>query len=138
MKQHIYQIIKMSNTNNTVLIVEDEIGLRQLLKMKLESDGFRTIDAENGKVGLETALSRHPNVILLDIIMPVMDGISMLKELRKDDWGKDAAVIILSNLSEAEKISEGAEKDVYDYLVKSDWEPDAVVNLIKRILEKQK
>ena len=128
----------MTDKRNTVLIIEDEMGLRQLLKSKLNNDGFDVLEAENGKTGLEISLSQHPNIILLDIIMPVMDGLSMLKELRQDKWGKDVPIIILTNLSETEKIDESMEKSVYDYLVKSDWEPDDVVNLINKKLGKRK
>jgi DNA-binding response OmpR family regulator len=125
----------MVNKKNTVLIIEDESELRQLLKTKLKNEGFNVLEADDGKVGLETALSKHPDIILLDIIMPVMDGLSMLKELRQNVWGKTVAFIVLSNLSEAEKISEGMEKNAYGYLVKSDWEPDDVVALIRKKLE---
>ena len=128
----------MANNKNTILIVEDEIDLRELLEKKLKIEGFNVLEAENGKVGLETALSQHPDVILLDIIMPVMDGISMLKELRQDAWGKNVVVIILSNLSEVERINAGLEKNVYDYLVKSDWEPDDIADLINKKLGKLK
>lgn len=119
---------------NTVLIVEDETDLRGLLKDKLQSEGFIVLEADNGQAGLATALSSHPDVILLDVIMPVMDGITMLKELRQDSWGKNVVVIILSNLGEAEKINEGLEKNVFGYLVKSNWEPDDVVNMIRNKL----
>ena len=121
----------MANKKNTVLIVEDEIDLRELLKEKLNSKGFDVLEADNGKVGLDVAFSRHPDVILLDLVMPVMDGISMLKELRRDKWGKNATVIILSNLSEPEKMNESMEENAYGYLVKSNWEQDDVVALIR-------
>lgn len=124
----------MANKKNTILIVEDEIDLRQLLKKKLSNEGFNILEADNGEMGLQTALSQHPDIILLDIIMPIMDGLSMLKELRQNEWGKGVTVIILSNLSEAEKVDAGMQKNVYDYLVKSDWEPDDIVNLIKEKL----
>ena len=128
----------MTDKKNTVLIAEDEADLRQLLKSKLIDEGFDVLEAENGKIGLETALNQHPDIILLDIIMPIVDGLSMLKELRQNEWGKNVPVIILSNLSEVEKIGEGLEKNVYDYLVKSDWEPDNIVNLIRKKLGKDK
>jgi len=128
----------MADKKSVVLIVEDELDLRQLLQSKLVRENFDVLEAENGKVGLDTALSVHPDIILLDIVMPVMDGLSMLKELRKDAWGKDVPVIILSNLSEVEKISDGLENSVYDYLVKADWEPDNVVDLIRKKLAGKK
>lgn len=124
----------MANKKQTVLIVEDEVDLREILKLKLKGEGFGVLEAENGKVGLEMALSQHPDMILLDIIMPVMDGTEMLTELRKDSWGSKAGVIVLSNLTEAEKIRESIEKNTYGYLVKSDCEPDDIVALIRKEL----
>ena len=121
----------MADKKNIVLIVEDEVYLRQLLKEKLNGRGFYVLEADDGMIGLKTALSEHPDVILLDIIMPVMDGMTMLKELRKDEWGKNAVVIILSNLSEPETISEGVEESAYGYLVKSNWDPDDIVALVR-------
>jgi DNA-binding response OmpR family regulator len=126
----------MTDKKNVILIVEDEIDLRELLKNKLIEEGFDVLEAENGKIGLEMALDKHPDMILLDVLMPVMDGLSMLKELRQNDWGKSAPVVILSNFSEAEKITEGLEKNVYDYLVKSSWEPDTIIAMIKKKLGK--
>ena len=126
----------MTNKKNTILIVEDEIDLRILLKQKLIKNGFTILEADNGEMGLRMALEKHPDIILMDIVMPIMDGLTMLKELRKDEWGKNVTAIILSNLSEAEKVDAGMEKNVYDYLVKSDWEPDNIVSLINEKLNK--
>lgn len=127
----------MANKKHTILIIEDEIDLRQLLRKKLTDENFNILEADNGEMGFKMAISQHPDIILLDIVMPIMDGLAMLKELRQDEWGKNAMVIILSNLSEAEKVDAGLEKSVYDYLVKSDWEPDDIVNLIKQKLAKR-
>src|SRR3989344_1728070 len=81
-----------------ILIVEDELAYLELLKSQLTQKGYSVIEAENGKKGLETAKKEKPDLILLDIRMPVMDGITMLDLLRKDEYGKSAKVIILTNL----------------------------------------
>ena|SRR3989344_6686633 len=128
----------MANKKEIILITEDEVDLRQLLHEKLSLEGFDVLEAENGDAGLKAALEHHPDVILLDILMPIMDGLSMLKELRKDPWGATASVIILSNLSEAEKIQEGVEGNTAGYLVKSDWEPADIVTLVRKELAKRK
>jgi len=125
----------MAEKKSKILIIEDEVDLRRLLKSKLIDEGFDVLEADNGKNGLETSLSQHPDIVLLDIIMPVMDGLTMLKELRKDEWGKKVPVVILSNLSETEKVGEGLEKNVYDYLVKADWEPDDIVDLVRKKIQ---
>ena len=109
--------------NKTILIVEDERPLRQAMRDKLQRSDFTVLEAENGKEGLETAVREKPDLILLDLMMPILDGMSMLKELRaKNAWGKTAKVIILTNLSggDVERIRDVAELTPLSYLVKSD------------------
>lgn len=92
------------------------------------------LEAKNGEEGLEVALREHPDLILLDIIMPVMDGMTMLARLREDLWGKDAKVIMLTNLSDNEKVAETIAHGTYDYLVKSDWKLEDVVKKVRERL----
>lgn len=126
----------MKNKKGTILLVEDEKDLRDILSLKLSIEGFNILEAENGRVGLEVALTKHPDVILLDIIMPILNGTLMLEELQKDTWGKNVPVIFLSNLSESENIVKNLEKNVRGYFIKSDWEPDDLITLIKKSLKK--
>lgn len=84
--------------NKRILIIEDEISLRNVLRDELVQNGFSVREAKNGAEGLEMALTNHPDLILLDLVMPVMDGMTMLKKLRQQKWGKTAVVIILTNL----------------------------------------
>jgi DNA-binding response OmpR family regulator len=114
-----------------VLIVEDEPLISGALKIKCEHEGFRTIMAANGQDGLRQALSDHPDFILLDIVMPVMDGITMLKKLRKDKWGETVPVLLWTNLNDIEHMEDRLKYNAVDYLVKSDWTPDQVVSQIK-------
>ncbi len=118
----------------TILIVEDEKSLAEALVEKLTKDNFIAKVAKNGREGLKSALRNHPDLILLDIVMPVMDGMAMLKELRNDQWGKSVPVIILTNLSEAEKTATALDEGVKDYLVKTDWKLSEVVEKIKERL----
>jgi DNA-binding response OmpR family regulator len=113
-----------------ILIVEDEPSLKEALETKLTHDGYSIITAKNGEEGLAKALHDKPDLMLLDIIMPHMGGMEMLAELRKDAWGKDAHVIVLTNISESEKISEATVYGAYDYLIKSDW---SLEDLLKKI-----
>ncbi len=124
----------MSQTKKTILVIEDELDLCKILKEKFEYEGFNIIEAHNGESGLNVALKEHPDLILLDIVMPIMDGVTMLKKLREDKWGKHVPVIILTNLSETKKASEGIESDVYNYLVKSNWELNDIVSLVRKNL----
>ncbi len=117
-----------------ILIVEDEVALLQVLTEKLKKDNFEVLQARNGQEGLQQAFSLHPDLILLDIIMPVMDGMTMLAKLRIDEWGKSVPVIILTNLSNEQRVAESLQQGVYDYLVKSDWTLEDLVQKIKNRL----
>lgn len=114
-----------------ILIVEDETSLRNALRDKLMLEGFIVLEAKNGEEGLDVALRDHPDLILLDIIMPKMDGLTMLKKLREDVWGKNTKVILLTNLNDNEKVSEALLQGSYDYLVKSDWKIEDVVTKVR-------
>lgn len=126
----------MENKQKTILVVEDETPLRDALGDKLKRGGFSVLEAKNGKEGLEVALREHPDLILLDIVMPVMDGMAMFKKLREDIWGKSAKVIMLTNLNDAENVAGAMEKGSFDYFVKSDWKIEDVVAKAREILKK--
>ena len=113
-----------------ILIVEDEVSLTNVLYDKLILEGYNVIKALDGQDGLRLALNELPELILLDINMPVMDGITMLKELRKVPAGKDIEVIMLTNFSEYKLLAEAMELGAHDYLVKSDWKLEDVVKLV--------
>ena len=105
--------------------------LLEVLKNKFTLEKFEVLQASDGKIGLEQALSNLPDIILLEIVMPIMDGMSMLAKLREDAWGKNASVILLTNLSDESKVAEGMEHGVFDYLVKADWNIDDVVKKVR-------
>lgn len=118
-----------------ILIVEDELAYLKLLHDQLEAQGYETIEAKNGQEGLDTAKAEKPDLILLDIRMPVMDGMAMLDLLRKDEYGKTAKVIILTNIEPDDKIL----KEVLEglptyYLIKSDTKLDELLNKIKSVI----
>ncbi len=115
-----------------VLIIEDDTSLREVLSEKFKKEQFNVIEAKNGQEGLDAALEKHPDIILLDIIMPVMDGITMLSRLRKDSWGKDASVIIITNLSDGKEVEEALAKGVHDFLVKSNWKIAELVEIVRK------
>jgi two-component system response regulator VanR len=120
-----------------ILIVEDESSLRKAMTEKFQREGFDVLLASDGVEGLEQASMGHPDLILLDIIMPKMDGMTMFKKLRAlDDWGKQVPVIILTNLASDDdgRISDVAELLPSYYLVKTDWKLADVVNKVKERL----
>lgn len=124
----------MEQAKKTVLIVEDEPSLQRALGDHFSREGISVLQAKNGQEGLEVALREHPGVILLDIVMPVMDGMTMLTKLREDAWGKDTHVILLTNLVDNKEIVEAMKTGVFDYLVKSDWKIEDVVERVKQKL----
>jgi len=120
-----------------ILIVEDEIDLCDIIADQFKRESFDVLVARDGEEGLEMALKHHPDITLLDIVMPKMDGLTMLKKLREDKWGENANVILLTNLSDNEKVAEAMKNKTYDYLVKSDWNIKDVVKLVAEKLAKQ-
>jgi DNA-binding response OmpR family regulator len=123
----------------TILIVEDEKSLRDALVDILNRKNFLPLEAKNGREGVELALSNHPDLILLDLIMPEMDGMTALKKIREDAWGSHVPVVILTNLSATnEQLVEDMvmHRPMY-YLVKSDWKIHDVVDKIEEILKTQ-
>ncbi|MEK7202707.1 MAG: response regulator [Patescibacteria group bacterium] len=124
-----------SVSKKTILIIEDEESLRNALCDKITREGFLTLEAKNGEQGLEIALAKHPDLILLDILMPIMDGLTVLKKLGEDEWGREAKVIMLTNLSDTENVAVAAEHGSRDYLVKSYWKIEDVVAKVKEKLK---
>ncbi len=127
----------MQNQKN-ILIIEDEKSLREALVDILHIKNFSTIEAKNGKEGLEMALEKQPDLILLDIIMPEMDGMTALKKLREESgaWGENVPVIILTNLTATDEqpILDAIENTSTYYLIKSDWKLHDIVKKIEEIL----
>jgi two-component system alkaline phosphatase synthesis response regulator PhoP len=122
---------------HTLLIVEDEAPMLEILSDRSVRAGFRVLQAKNGEEGIAAALLHHPDCILLDIRMPVMDGITMLKKRRADAWGEHVPVVILTNVNESEKVDQVLRNKAYDYLVKSDWTADEIIARVKARLKKK-
>ena len=117
-----------------ILIIEDEKPIVDVLVKKITEAGFYAISANDGKEGLEKAFGENPDLVLLDIVLPVMDGMTLLTKLREDERGKNIPVIILTNLDSGDKVEECRKKGVYDYLVKTEWSLEEVVEKIKKAL----
>lgn len=122
------------NERKKILIVEDELSLRMPLGNLLTDEGFEVHQATNGADGLSTALAKHPDIILLDVFMPKMGGLEMLAELRKDEWGKGAQVMLLTNSANTENVATALEGNVTDYLVKAEWDLQDIVKKVKQKL----
>ncbi len=118
----------------TILIVEDDDMLRKVLSNRIAEEGYEVLEAEDGKEGLKTALKKHPDLILLDLMMPVMDGAEMLKELRKNKWGSGVYVYILTNKEPDTDILDEAKQEPYvsSYLMKSEHGVDEMVEIVRK------
>lgn len=118
-----------------ILVVEDEIAYLKLLNSQLTQEGYTVIEASDGRKGLEKAKSESPDMILLDIRMPVMDGLAMLSELRKQEAGKKTKVIMLTNLEPDDKIIGQVAKDEPTYyFVKSDIQVNDLLQKVGELL----
>jgi DNA-binding response OmpR family regulator len=119
-----------------IAIVEDDQAISQMYRFKFEAENFTVETAENGKLGLELAEKMKPDIILLDLMMPEMNGDEMLAALRKTDWGKDIKVIILTNMGEQEVPEAVKSLGVAAVILKADMTPRQVAELVKEQLGK--
>lgn len=117
-------------------VVEDDQDLQFIYKLKLERAGFNVRTASNGEEGLEVAQSFQPDIILLDLMMPIMSGTEMLARLRAHAWGSQARVIILTNISKDEAPQALRFLHVDRYIVKAHHTPAQVVDIVHEILGK--
>ena len=118
----------------TILIVDDEQDLRDTLGAAFEEEGFLVLKSEDGQTGLASAFEHKPNLILLDLKMPNMGGLEVLKQLRADEWGKGAKVMVLTALDDMQSISEALDQGGLEYLVKTDWKLEDIVEKVKQRL----
>jgi len=118
-----------------ILIIEDDKFLRELMVRKLVNDGYEVIEATNGEEGVRTAKAEKPDLILLDLILPGIDGFESLTRIRKDQEIANIPVIILSNLGQKEDIEKGLRLGATDYLIKAHFAPGEIAEKIASILK---
>jgi CheY-like chemotaxis protein len=116
------------------VVVEDDNDLQFLYKHKLEVEGFDVVVANNGAEGLEVIERHRPDVVLLDLLMPVMSGPEMLAHLRSKEWGSEVRVVILTNISKDEAPPALRFLRVDRYVVKAHHTPSQVVNIVRELL----
>lgn len=128
----------MTQDRKTILIVEDERSQLMVLRDEFVDNGFTVLTAGSGEEGLAIAFSRKPDAILLDMMMPHMDGGSMLALLRKDrEWGRHVPVIVLTNMipDDEHRMKHIRKSGIAHYLVKSGWPLEAIVDVVKSKLQ---
>ena len=118
-----------------IAIIEDDVVISQMYRMKFEADGYEVQLANNGLRGVALVETFKPDMILLDLQMPEMNGAEALQEIRGHDWGKDIPVIILTNMGEEESPKEIRSLGIHSYIVKAELTPRQVAQRVKEALE---
>ncbi len=127
----------MPDNTKLVLIVEDDPQIAEALHDGLEGAGFKVMTAANGEEGLKAALKNHPDLILLDLMMPVKNGHELLAELRKDKWGAKVPVTVLTNATDNVDIFKATQQGNTNYAIKSSMKLEDIIEMIKvRIAKK--
>lgn len=118
----------------TILLVEDDEMLHTMYTQKFTKEGYEVKSAYNGAEGVALAETGKPDIILLDIIMPKMDGFAALKKIKKNPATAQIPVILLTNLGQEEDIRKGKELGASDYFIKANHTPQEVVDKVKSII----
>ena len=118
----------------SILIVEDEAALQKTLGDTLSREGFEVLAALDGEAGLRLAQEKTPDLILLDLVLPKINGFEVLGKLKEDSKTQDIPVIVLTNLEEMEDIQKVIDLGASSYLVKANYKLEEVVERIKKIL----
>jgi len=126
----------MPNEKIKILLIEDDATLVEMYEMKFKESEFEILVADRGAQGLEIAEKQVPDIILLDIILPEMDGFAILRELKKDEKTKRIPVLLLSNLGQDSDIEKGKKLGAEDYLVKANYTPTQVVDMVRKYIKK--
>jgi len=128
----------MAEARGTILIAEDDLTLRDMYQARLEAGGFRVLLAANGEEALKILEQEKPDVVLLDIMMPKLNGLDVLEKMKKNPATKDIPVIILTVLIQDQTRVKGLMSGADDYLIKSETMPGEVVKKIEEVLAKSK
>lgn len=118
-----------------VLLIEDDEMLHGMYTQKFKNEGFEVVSAYDGAEGVQLSGEVQPDIILLDVIMPKMDGFVALKKIRSADATKDTPVILLTNLGQEEDVRKGKELGANDYFIKANHTPQEVVDKVRQFVQ---
>jgi DNA-binding response OmpR family regulator len=121
--------------NINILLVEDDVFLVEIYQKKFEMEGFKVMVATNGEKGLADAQKKKPDVVLLDILLPKLDGFAVLDKLKADPETKKIPVILLTNLGQKDDVERGLAAGAEDYLIKTHFKPSEVVDKVRKVLK---
>lgn len=116
-----------------ILIIEDDKFLRELISQKLGKEGYEIMEAVDGEEGMESVEKEKPDLILLDLILPGIDGFEVLARIKQDSSAPP--VVVLSNLGAKDDIDRGLKMGAEDYLIKAHFTPTEIINKVKNILK---
>ena len=122
--------------SHKLAIIEDDPAISQMYRMKFESEGYKLETAENGKIGLDMIEKMKPDMVLLDLMMPEMNGDEMLEIMRATEWGKDIPVIVLTNMGEQEIPAKIEKLGINAFVLKAEMTPKQVEELVKKEISK--
>lgn len=125
----------MPEKKEKILIIEDEESMREVIKTRLEQEGYQVETASHGKGGLEKAKTSQPDLILLDLLLPKIGGLQVLEKLKEDASTNQIPVVIYSQLSDQDKIDKGMKLGAAGYFVKAESDLDGVIQSIKGYLK---
>ncbi|MFA5052284.1 MAG: response regulator [Patescibacteria group bacterium] len=128
---------KKGKFNTKILLVEDDKMLADMYITKFSKEGLKVIRAEDGAAGLEIAKKEKPDLVLLDIIMPKLDGFAVLKELKSDPQMGNTHILLLTNLGQSEDVEKGRQLGADDYFIKANHTPAEIVEKVKYLLTKK-
>lgn len=120
----------------TILVIEDDPILSKMYTEKFSREGFKVLTALDGESGLDLAVGNKVDIILLDVMLPRISGIDLLRKLRDNDKGKNTLVVVLTNLADPEEKKRALDLGAKDYLVKAMQNPGQVVSKVKERLQK--
>jgi DNA-binding response OmpR family regulator len=122
-------------TEKTVLIIDDDIAFSEMLTEIFRSEGMRVIVEHDGVTGLDQAAQSHPDLIMLDVMMPRMSGADALTKIRETDWGKTVPILMLTNMGEPEIVAQDKARGApTECLLKTDWTLDQISTRVKGLL----
>ena len=117
-----------------IAIIEDDQAISQMYRIKFEAENYDVETAENGKLGIDLVISLKPDIVLLDLMMPEMNGDEVLEQMRANPWGKDIKVVVLTNMGEQEISPRIRELGVSAIILKADMTPRQVAEIVKKQL----
>ncbi|MBU0545637.1 response regulator [Patescibacteria group bacterium] len=123
------------NKNVHVLLVEDDTFLIDIYKKKFEMEGFKVSISDNGEKGLADIKKKKPDIVMLDILLPKLDGFVVLEKMKADAETKNIPVILLTNLGQKDEVEKGLKLGAEDYMIKAHFKPSEIVDKVRKVLK---